>query len=112
MSGFTEHSQLPTSVKKEIKEEELDAFLQEYPSTFQTVEEKPGLEYECKTEMYTSPTMAMKEEKYSPMEIKDEEEFDSKEYGDFDSSPTSKLLAYCRGLCVFTRILENLCFTM
>ena len=112
MSGFNKPSQLPTSVKKDIKEEEFDDFLQEYLSTFKTVEEKPGLEYECKTEINPSPTMAMKEEKYSPMEIKDEEEFDSKEYGDFDSSPTSKLLAYCRGLCVFTRILENLCFTM
>ena len=70
MSGFTEHSQLPTSVKKEIKEEELDDFLPEYPSIYQTVEEKPGLEYECKTEMYTSPTMTLNEEKYSPMEIK------------------------------------------
>ena len=85
---------------KEIKEEEFDAFLQEYPSTFQTVEEKPGLEYECKTEMYTSSIMALKEENNSPMEIKDET--DSKEYGDFDSSPTSKLLAYCRGWFVFT----------
>ena len=110
MSGFTEPSQPLMSVKKEIKEEEFDDFLQEYLSAIQTVEEKPGMECEIKTEMYTSPTM--KEEKYSPMEIKDEEEFDSKEYGDFDSSPTSKLLAYCRGLCVFTRILENLCFTM
>ena len=79
-------------MKKEIKEEELDDFLQEYPSTIQRVEEKPGLEYECKTEMYMSPTMTLKEERYSPMEIKVEEEFDSREYDDFDSSPTSKLL--------------------
>ena len=89
-------------MKKEIKEEELDDFLQEYPSTFKTVEEKPGLEYECKTEMYMSPTMTLKEEKYSRMEIKDEEEFDSREYGDVDSSPTSKLLVYCNVLCIFT----------
>ena len=100
MSGFTEPSQLPTSVKKEIKEEEFD-----YLSTFKTVEEKPGLEYECKTEMYTSTIMTLKEENNSPMEIKNEEEFDSREYGDFDSSPTSKFFAYCRGLYIF-RILE------
>ena len=100
MSGFTEPSQLPTSVKKEIKEE-FDDFLQEYLSTFKTVEEKPGLEYECKTEMYTSTIMTLKEENYSPVEIKEETEFDSREYGDFDSSPTSKLLTYCRGLCIF-----------
>ena len=62
-------------------------------------------EHECKTEMYTSTIRTLKEENYSPMEIKDEEEFGSREYGDFDSSPTSKLLAYCRGLCIFT-ILE------
>ena len=105
MSRCTEPSQLPTSVKKEIKEEEFDDFLQEYLSTFKTVEEKPGLDYECKTEMYTSSIMTLKEEKYSPMEIKDEEEFDSREYGDVDSSPTSKLLAYCKGLGIFT-ILE------
>ena len=98
MSGFTEPSQLPTSVKKEIKEEELDDFLQEYPSTIQTVEEKPGLEYECKTEMYTSPTMTLKEEKYSPIEIKGEEEFDPREYGDF---LFTYLLAYGTGLCIF-----------
>ena len=101
MSGFTEPTQLPTSVKQEIKEEEFDDFLQEYLSTCKTVEEKPGLEYECKTEMYTSTIMTLKEENCSPMEIKDEEEFDSREYGDFDSSPTSKLLVYCNVLCIF-----------
>ena len=72
MSGFTEPSQQLMSVKKEIKEEECDDFLQEYLPAIQTVEEKPGPECECKTEMYTSPTMTLKEEKYSPMEIKDE----------------------------------------
>ena len=76
MSIFTEPSQLPTSVKKEIKEEECDDFIQEYLSAIQTVEEKRGLECECKTEMYTPPTMTLKEKTYSPMEIKDEEEFD------------------------------------
>ena len=107
MSGFTEPSHLPTSVKKDIKEEEFDDFLQEYLSTFKTVEEKPGLEYECKTEINPSPTMAMKGEKYPPMEIKDEEEFDSREYGDFNSSPTSKLSVMLSNvmLCIFT-ILE------
>ena len=87
MSIFTEPSQLPTSVKKEINEEEFDDFLQEYLSTLKTVGEKPGLDYECKTEMNTSAIMTLKEEKYSPMEIKVEEEFDSREYDDFDSSP-------------------------
>ena len=104
MSGFTEPSQLPTSVKKEIKEE-FDDFLQEYLSTIQTVEEKHGMDCECKTEMNTSPNMTLREVKYSPMEIEDEEEFDSREYGDFDSSPTSKLRVYCNVLCIFT-ILE------
>ena len=98
MSGFTEPSQPLMSVKKEIKEEEF-----EYLSAIQTVEEKPGLDYECKTEMYTSPTM--KEEKNSPMEIKDEEEFDLSEYGHHVSSPTSKLLVHRNVLCIFT-ILE------
>ena len=105
MSGFTEPSQPSTSVKKEIKEEEFDDFLQDYLSTFKTVEEKPGLEYECKTEMYTSTIMTLKEENNSPMEIKNEEEFDSRECGDLDYSPTSKLRVYCHVLCIFT-ILE------
>ena len=95
MSGFTEPSQLPTSVKQEIKDEEFDDFLQEYLSTIKTVEEKLGLEYECKSEINTSPTMTLKEEKYSPMEIKQEEESDSTENGRDDSSPISKLLVYC-----------------
>ena len=105
MSGFTAPTQLPTSVKQEIKEEEFDDFLQEYLYTCKTVEEKPGMDCECKTEMNTSPTMTLKEEKYSPMEIKDEEEFDSRECGDLDYSPTSKLCVYCHVLCIFT-ILE------
>src|SRR4029434_4980702 len=96
MSGFTEPSQPLMSVK-EIKEEEFDYFLQEY-LTIQTVEEKPGMECETKTEMYTSPTM--KEEKYSPMEIKDEEEFDLSESGHHVSSPTSKLLVHRYVLCI------------
>ena len=90
---------------KEIKEDKNDDFLQEDLSTFKTVEEQPGLEYECKTEIYTSPTMTLKEENYSPMEIKDEEEFGSRECGDLDYSPTSKLCVYCHVLCIFT-ILE------
>ena len=102
MSGFTKPTQLPTSsVKQEIKEEEFDDFLQEYLSTTQTVEEKPRMEYECMTEMYMSPTSTLKEERYSPMEIKVEEEFDSRENDDFDSSPTSKLLVYCYVLCIY-----------
>ena len=89
-------------MKKEIKEEEFDDFLQEYLSTFKTVEEKPGLDYECKTEMYTSTIRTLKEENYSPMAIKDEEEMDSREYGDFDSTPTSKFFVFCNVLCIFT----------
>ena len=105
MSGFTEPTQLPTSVKQEIKEEEFDDFLQEYLSTCKTVEEKPGMDCECKTEMNTSPIMTLKEEKYSPMEIKVEEEFDLRENNDFDSSPTSKLLVYCYVLCIYIQYL-------
>ena len=104
MSGFTEPSQPLMSVKKEIKEEEFDDFLQEYLSANQTVEENPGMECETKTEMYTSPTMTLKEEKYSPMEITDEEEFDLSEYCHYVSSPTSKLLVYRN---VYFTILEN-----
>ena len=110
MSGFTEPTQLPTSVKQEIKEEEFDDFLQEYLSTCKTVEEKHRMDCECKTEMNTSPIMTLKEEKYSPMEIKVEEEFDLRENNDFDSSPTSKLLVYCYVLYIYiynTCILEN-----
>ena len=105
MSGFTEPTQLPTSVKQEIKEEECDDFLQEYLSTCKTVEEKPVMDCECKTEMNTSPIMTLKEEKYSPMEIKVEEEFDLRKYDDFDSSPTSKLLVYCYVLCIYIQYL-------
>ena len=89
MSGSTKPSQLIMSVKEEIKEEEFDDFLQEYLFANQTVEEKPGLEHDCKTETERSPTLACKEEKSSLMEIK--EEPDLREYGDDDSS-TSKLL--------------------
>src|SRR4029434_10374069 len=63
MSGFTKQTQLPPSVKQEIKEEEFDDFLQEYLSAIQKVEGKPGLEHECKTESERSPTLACKEEK-------------------------------------------------
>ena len=89
MSGLTEPSQLLMSVKKEIKEdEEFDDFLQEYLFANQTVEEKPGLEHDCKTETERSPTLACKEEKSSLMEITEEDESDLREY---DDSPTSKL---------------------
>src|SRR4029434_4706500 len=99
MSGFTKPSQLPPSVKQEIKEEEFDDFLQEYLSTFKTVEEKTGVEYECKTEMYMSPTSTLKEERYSPMEIKVEEEFDLREYDDFDSSHIKIHIKYMYQYC-------------
>jgi len=75
MSGSTEPSQLLMSVKN-IKEEESDHFLQEYLFEIQTVEEKPELEHDCKTETHTSPTLTCKEENSSLMEIKEEEESD------------------------------------
>src|SRR4029434_3815903 len=74
MSGSTEPSQLLMSVKN-IKEES-DHFLQEYLFEIQTVEEKPELEHDCKTETHTSPTLTCKEENSSLMEIKEEEESD------------------------------------
>ena len=89
-------------MKQEIKEEEFDDFLQEYLSTTQTVEEKTGVEYEWKTEMYMSPTSTLKEERYSPMEIKVEEEFDLSESGHHVSSPTSRLLVNRYVLCIVT----------
>ena len=92
MSGLTEPSQLLMSVKKEIKEdEEFDDFLQQYLFAIQTVEEKPGLEHDCKTETERSPTLACKEEKSSLMEIKEEDESDLRDCDLDDSSPTSKL---------------------
>src|SRR4029434_2873662 len=79
-----------TSSLMEIKEEEeSDHFLQEYLFEIQTVEEKPELEHDCKTEMHTSPTLTCKEEHFSLMEMK--EEPDLRECGDDDSSK-SKLL--------------------
>ena len=92
MSGSTETPQLLMSVKEEFKEEEFDDFLQEYLSAIPKVEEKPGLELDCKTEIYTSPSLTHKEEEYSPVEIKQEETFsDLREYGHHDSTPTGKL---------------------
>src|SRR4029434_3934595 len=91
MSGSTETPQLLMSVKEEIKEEEFDDFLQKYLSAIRKVEEKPGLEPDCKTEIYTSPTLTHKEEEYSPVEIKQEETSDLREYSHNDSNPTGKL---------------------
>ena len=65
MQGSTKPSKPLMSVKEEIKEEEFDDFLQEYLSAIQKVEEKTGLEHDCKTEIYTSP-------EYSLLEIKQE----------------------------------------
>ena len=76
MSGSTEPSQLLMSVKEEIKEEEFDDFLQEYLFAIQKVEGKPGLKHDCKTESERYPALACKEENYSLMEIKEEEESD------------------------------------
>ena len=47
-----------------------------YLSAIQKVEEKPGLELDCKTEIYTSPTLTHKEEEYSLLEIKQEDKSD------------------------------------
>ena len=69
MSGSTEPSQLPLSVKEEIQVEEFDDFLQEYLSSIPKVEEKPGLEADCKTEIYTSPILTHKEDEYSLLEL-------------------------------------------
>ena len=91
MSGCTEPSQLLMSVKEEIKEEEFDDFLQEYLSAIQKVEEKPGLEHDCKTESERSPTLACKEEKSTLMGFKEEDESDLRDCDLDDSSPTSKL---------------------
>ena len=91
MSGSTEPSQLLMSVKEEIKEEEFDDFLQEYLSAIQKVEEKPGLEHDCKTESERSPTLACKEEKSTLMGFKEEDESDLRDCDLDDSSPTSKL---------------------
>ena len=91
MSGSTETPQLLMSVKEEFKEEEFDDFLQEYLSAIRKVEEKPGLEADCKTEIYTSPTLTHKEEKYSPLEFRQEETSDLREYGHDDCTPTGKL---------------------
>src|SRR4029434_9490345 len=85
MSGSTETPQLLMSVKEEVKEEEFDDFLQKYLSAIPKVEEKPGLEPDCKTEIYTSPTLTHKEEEYSPVEIKQEETSDLREYGHNDA---------------------------
>ena len=93
MSGSTEIPQLLMSVKEEFKEEEFDDFLQEYLSAIPKVEEKSGLEPDCKTEIYTSPALTHKEEEYSLLEIKQEETFsDLREYGHHDSTPTGKFL--------------------
>src|SRR4029434_4474956 len=90
MSGSTKTSQPLMSVKEETEEEEFDDFLQEYLSAIQKVEEKPGLEHDCKTESERSPTLACKEEKSSLMEIKEEDESDLRDY-DRNDTPTSKL---------------------
>src|SRR4029434_8722433 len=78
MSGSTEPSQLLMSVRN-IKEKS-DHFLQEYLFEIQTVEEKPELEHDCKTETHTSPTLTGKEENSSLMEIKEEGESRSEEH--------------------------------
>ena len=92
MSGFIEPSQLLMSVKEEIKEEEFDDFLQQYLFEIQKVKEEPGLEHDCKTEIYTASTLTCKEENGSLMDFKEEGESDSREYGQDDSSPASKQL--------------------
>lgn len=87
---FDERAPLPLPVKREIKEEEFDDFLQEYLSATQEVEEKPGLEHDCKTEMPASSTSVFQEENFSATEVKEEEEYNLGEHGSDDSSPSSK----------------------
>lgn len=53
MSGFTEPLELAMLVKREVKEEEFDNFLQEY--LFETQLDKPGLE-QAKNEISSSFT--------------------------------------------------------
>ncbi|XP_062399182.1 zinc finger protein 239-like [Sardina pilchardus] len=89
MSRSTESSQLLVTVKDEIKEEDCDYFPQDDPFTSVKVGEKRGLEHDCKTETDTSPSLTCKEETYSQMKVKQEEETDLIEYG-YDDSSTSR----------------------
>ncbi|XP_041950765.1 zinc finger protein 239-like [Alosa sapidissima] len=85
MSGFKKPSELLMSVKKEIKEEEFDDFLQEYLFRAQTADKKP--EHEHKSELSTPSTFTCKEGQDPPMESEEQEESDLRGLHD-DSSPT------------------------
>ncbi|XP_076139134.1 uncharacterized protein LOC143122170 isoform X3 [Alosa pseudoharengus] len=86
MSRYPEPSQQqPMPVKKEVKSEECYEFLQKVK-----VEETPGLEHGCKTEILAFQTFIVKEEKWSPVRIKEEEESNIREYGHSDFCPDSQ----------------------
>ncbi|XP_062402586.1 uncharacterized protein LOC134093504 [Sardina pilchardus] len=76
--------QQPMPAKKEIKAEECYEFLQKVE-----VEETAGLEHGGKTEILTFQTFIVKEEKLSPVRVKEEEEESNLwEYGHCNSSPS------------------------
>ena len=84
------------SVKKEPKEEEFDDFLFCHLLANKTVDEKPELEKDWKTEMNSSPTIP---DQYCliPMDIKEEkkeEDVGLRQSGTGDSSATSKTSKY------------------
>lgn len=88
MARFTELTHKLCLVKMDIKEEAFDDFLQEYLYS-NTKEDYTGLNHDCKTETCTSPIY--KEEDYSPMEMKEEEESELREYGADGASETGKI---------------------
>lgn len=90
MARFTEPTLNLLSVKKKIKDEEFDDFLQEYLST-NIKEGYTGLEHNSKKETCTSPIY----KDSSPMAIK-EEESELKVYGADGPSHTGKLMtSFC-----------------
>ncbi|XP_041960256.1 uncharacterized protein LOC121718901 isoform X2 [Alosa sapidissima] len=88
MSRYPEPSQQQPMPVKKVKSEECYEFLQKVK-----VEETPGLEHGCKTEILAFQTFIVKEEKWSPVRIKEEEEEEEsnlREYGHSDVSPDSQ----------------------
>ncbi|XP_048103602.1 gelsolin-related protein of 125 kDa-like isoform X2 [Alosa alosa] len=86
MSRYPEPSQQQPMPVKKVKSEECYEFLQKVK-----VEETPGLEHGCKTEILAFQTFIVKEEKWSPVRIKEEEEESNlREYGHSDFSPDSQ----------------------
>lgn len=88
-SGMGESSQLFMSVKKEIKEENLDDFQQYDMNAFQKETTKPGNEHNFKTESSTSSNLTCDEEKCLVMETKTTETSEAQD----DSSHMSMLLS-------------------